>query len=479
MTKVLGALACAAALWAAAVPAAARRARERPARGRRARHGRPAVSPQPGRQRPAHAVDRAGRRRAVAARLVARRQPDRVLGGRPDRRCTTWRVAPRGPDHDGTRTDAAWTGDRIGFRRGLALMSVAADGTDLRVGSAAGARHGCGSAWPRTGSGWRTWPARRSMWSRARRPRRRCSASGVRGAPAWSADSARIAFSHRATAGRSSRSPRPSRPPRRSARPAAVDTRAGLGAGRQPGRLHARAAHGALVCGSAGPHGDRRRAGRPRLAAVHARRDRLTACRSPRPPARRRPAPRRNPARPSTFRAPVCTDPAGRALTVRVVEGPAHGALNGARYTPAAGFSGQDAVAYQASNGVLDSNVVRQADLRRPARPRLRARAPTPPRAPFLNARGAPRLDRRGRTEAAGGAATADCRVSLRLTARAARRFKSKTLKRSLTAGQRGDPEVQACAAAAPAASDRLDRGHGARRAGHTRAVKLPVTLPR
>src|SRR6185369_7027810 len=54
-----------------------------------------------------------------------------------------------------------------------------------------------------------------------------------------------------------------------------------------------------------------------------------------------------------------CTDPAGRALTVTVTRGPDHGTLAGARYTPAAGFSGTDTVLYRASAGGTASNVGR------------------------------------------------------------------------------------------------------------------------
>ena len=53
--------------------------------------------------------------------------------------------------------------------------------------------------------------------------------------------------------------------------------------------------------------------------------------------------------------APPCTDPAGRPLTLVVVKAPEHGTLAGLRYTPAPGFSGQDAVAYRVSNGVAES----------------------------------------------------------------------------------------------------------------------------
>ena len=56
---------------------------------------------------------------------------------------------------------------------------------------------------------------------------------------------------------------------------------------------------------------------------------------------------------------PPCTDPSGRALTVLVVRPPEHGTLAGWRYTPAAGFAGQDAMTYRVTNGVSESELIR------------------------------------------------------------------------------------------------------------------------
>src|SRR5690349_21166591 len=47
---------------------------------------------------------------------------------------------------------------------------------------------------------------------------------------------------------------------------------------------------------------------------------------------------------------PSCTDPAHRPLTTTVVSGPGAGTLAGGVYTPAPGFTGQDAVVYRVSN---------------------------------------------------------------------------------------------------------------------------------
>ena len=65
--------------------------------------------------------------------------------------------------------------------------------------------------------------------------------------------------------------------------------------------------------------------------------------------------------------AAACTDPAGRALSLVIAKPPDHGSLAGLRYTPSAGFTGQDSVAYRVSNGAGESEPVRVTDLRRPA----------------------------------------------------------------------------------------------------------------
>ena len=66
---------------------------------------------------------------------------------------------------------------------------------------------------------------------------------------------------------------------------------------------------------------------------------------------------------------PPCSDPSGRPLSVLVVKAPDHGTLAGWRYTPAAGFAGQDAMTYRVSNGVSESELIRVSILvtRRPA----------------------------------------------------------------------------------------------------------------
>jgi Bacterial Ig domain/WD40-like Beta Propeller Repeat len=467
MTKALGALACAAALWAAAVTTAV----AAPANGQlAATAGDRLVSLNP---------DGSGLRTlwtapAGAAVLRPAWSPDGnrialAAGGRItvyDLASGTARALT-----DGTQdADAAWNGDRIAFRRGLALMSVRADGTDLRVDlplvlgtlriglAPDGQRlaYVAGSALHVIGLDGLV---------------DQLVSSSVRGAPAWSPDSARIAFSTGAAQIVALTPPEPATTPL--SPPGGVDSApAWAPDGSQV--VYMREQPATLRIGSrtviAGALGDP--AWQPCTPGV------TVSCVSVAAPTCAAPASATTQSgQPIDLPAPVCTDPAGRALTVRVVEGPAHGTLAGTRYTPAAGFSGQDAVAYRASNGVLDSNVVRQALFVVPRNLGSVLVTQPAPRAPFLNARAVPRLDRRGRTTLRAGC-DRDCRVSLHLTARAGKTFNSKTLKRSLTAGR--------------VVALKFSLRHRPRRrvriawivgtvsgAGHMRKVKLPVTPPR
>jgi len=130
-----------------------------------------------------------------------------------------------------------------------------------------------------------------------------------------------------------------------------------------------------------------------------------------------------------------CSDPAGRPLTVSITRGPEHGTLAGARYTPAAGFSGQDSVLYQASAGGFASNVAR-VTIYVVARVTPASQPPSPARAPYLNAIAAPRLDRHGRGWLR-ARCDLDCTVELRLTVRlrSRRTIEGRALERRLTAG--------------------------------------------
>jgi hypothetical protein len=102
-------------------------------------------------------------------------------------------------------------------------------------------------------------------------------------------------------------------------------------------------------------------------------------------------------------------------MTVTVTRGPEHGTLTGARYTPAAGFSGQDSVLYRASAGGAASNVAR-VTIYVLARAVPAAQAP-PPRAPYLNAVATPRLDKHGHGWLR-ARCDLDCTAKLRLTVR-------------------------------------------------------------
>ncbi len=128
-----------------------------------------------------------------------------------------------------------------------------------------------------------------------------------------------------------------------------------------------------------------------------------------------------------------CTDSARRPLSVSVTRGPEHGTLAGTRYTPAAGFSGQDAILYRASAGGATSNVARVTIF---VVPRMVAPSQTPPHAPFLSALAPPRLDRRGRGWLR-VRCDLDCTVRLRLTVRLRghRSIAGRVLERHLAAG--------------------------------------------
>ncbi len=133
-----------------------------------------------------------------------------------------------------------------------------------------------------------------------------------------------------------------------------------------------------------------------------------------------------------------CTDPAGRPLTVVVVKAPEHGTLSGQRYTPAAGFTGQDTLTYRLSNGAAESELVRVTlfVLTRPV-PTVAVKPPAAtPRAPFLSARATPRLDRRRRTLVR-LSCDQPCSIAVRLTARlrSRRTIKGPQVKRNVRRG--------------------------------------------
>ncbi len=183
--------------------------------------------------------------------------------------------------------------------------------------------------------------------------------------------------------------------------------------------------------------------------------------------------------------APPCSDPSGRPLSILVTKAPEHGTLAGWRYTPAAGFSGQDALTYRMSNGVSESELIRISIVvtRRPAAAPRPVPIASPPvaQAPFLTARAAPRLDRRRRVLARLSCDQA-CSLTVHLQARvrgSRGTLKGKAVKRSISA--RGVLAVRLRLPTKPRGSLRsvwiIGRVRNA--AGEVRAVKLPVRLPR
>jgi Bacterial Ig domain/Dipeptidyl peptidase IV (DPP IV) N-terminal region/WD40-like Beta Propeller Repeat len=177
-----------------------------------------------------------------------------------------------------------------------------------------------------------------------------------------------------------------------------------------------------------------------------------------------------------------CTDPAGRALTIVVVKSPEHGSLTGLRYTPAAGFTGQDSATYRVSNGVAESESVR-ATIFVLARPVVLPAAKPPAavrRAPFLSARATPRLDRRRRTLAQ-LSCDQDCSLVVRLTARlrSKRTLNGPQLRRSLAAGQVLSLRLRLPANPHGTVKTVWITGRVRNAVGDGRTVKLPVRLPR
>jgi Big-like domain-containing protein/WD40 repeat protein len=134
-----------------------------------------------------------------------------------------------------------------------------------------------------------------------------------------------------------------------------------------------------------------------------------------------------------TLPPPACTDPALRPLSISVAVAPAHGALAGGRYTPAAGFTGEDAVTYRVSNGAV-ATLLRQAIF---VVPLLPAPVPAIRRAPYLDAVAMPRLNRRGRATVRAWC-DAPCTVALRLVVRerGGKTRRSRKLVRTLPAGR-------------------------------------------
>ncbi len=177
----------------------------------------------------------------------------------------------------------------------------------------------------------------------------------------------------------------------------------------------------------------------------------------------------------------ACSDPAGRALSLVIAKQPDHGSLAGLRYTPNAGFVGQDSVVYRVSNGVGESEPVRVTVFVVP-RPAVAAPAVLVPvaRAPFLNARAKPRLDRRRRALVK-LSCDQNCTVELRLTAtlRTKRTLRGTIVRRSIASGRVVSLRLRLPSKPRTAIKTVWITGTVANAGGLRRTVKLPVTVPR
>jgi hypothetical protein len=182
---------------------------------------------------------------------------------------------------------------------------------------------------------------------------------------------------------------------------------------------------------------------------------------------------------------PPCTDPAGRSLSLVVAKAPDRGTLSGLRYTPAAGFSGQDTVAYRVNNGVVDSETYRVTIFVVP-RPVAAVVVPTtrPPvlvqGAPFLSASATPRLDRK-RTTLVNVSCDQDCSFAVRLSAtlRTRKTFNGPQVKRSLASKRVVRLRLRLPSKPRGTLKTVWITGRVRNAAGDVRSVKLPVRLPR
>jgi len=191
--------------------------------------------------------------------------------------------------------------------------------------------------------------------------------------------------------------------------------------------------------------------------------------------------------RPVQLPAAPCNDPSSLPLSFVLVKGPDNGTLAGTVYTPNAGFSGQDTVTYKVSNGFAESEVIKVLIFVVPraagAGPPSVVPSPVGPVAPFLSLRVKPRLDRK-RTTTARLTCDQACTFTVRLqgTVRVKKKtkaIKGAVLKRALEPGR-----VLALKLKFPKkpvgtlkTAWIIGTVHGAD--GTTRAVKLPVAVPR
>ncbi len=157
-------------------------------------------------------------------------------------------------------------------------------------------------------------------------------------------------------------------------------------------------------------------------------------------------------------------------------------------YTPNPGSTGQDTVTYKISNGYSESDVIKVTIfvVPRPAGtgpPPGTAPGPSAPAAPFLSLRVKPRLDRKRRTTARLSCDQA-CRFTVRLEGTVRVKKKTKPIKgvvlsRSLTPDRVLALRLRLPAKPAGRVKTVWITGTVTGANGSTRAVKLPVSVPR
>jgi Bacterial Ig domain/WD40-like Beta Propeller Repeat len=377
-----------------------------------------------------------------------------------------------------TGSDPAWTADggRIELRRGTALLSVRPDGGDpVALGATLPAEATAASFSPDGTRVAYVLPSVLVFVERAAGGNPTLAASGVSGAPAWTPDSLRLALS---AAGRIFSLVL--------AGPLAALTPAG-GTDTAPAwspdatqvvYLHAQGPSELRITASTGA--GTRTVSRGVLddpAWQPCTPGKTASCTSVAPPVCLPPPSVTTFAGvPVALPAPACTDPAHRPLTTTVVSGPAGGTLAGGVYSPAPGFTGQDAVVYRVSNGAVAAPLLRQLVF---VVPPAAAPEPVVRRAPYLDALAVPRLVH-ARVVRLRAACDAPCTITLRLQVR----LRGGTTKRS--------PRLRRALGAAQAVTLRLALAHKPKRreriawivgtvrgAAGSRSVKLPVRLPK
>ena len=173
---------------------------------------------------------------------------------------------------------------------------------------------------------------------------------------------------------------------------------------------------------------------------------------------------------------PSCTDPAHRALTTTVVSGPGAGTLAGGVYTPAPGFTGQDAVVYRVSNGAVAAPLLRQLVF---VVPPPAAAQPVVRRPPYLNALAVPLLQH-GRVVRLRAGCDAPCTVTLRLQVRLRGGTTKRSPRRVRAIGDGQVVTLRLALAHRPKRRPRIAWIVGTvRGAAGSRPVRVPVRLPR